>query len=252
MNSPPSHDPANDDSLLGMANTILRKFLQGVDGMLPASIVSYDRDTNRAVVQPMVAMLSTDGVSVPRAQIQGIPVLLLGGGGHMLSFNLKAGDFGWIAANDRDISLFMQSFTATAPNTLRFHSFEDAMFIPDAMRGYTINGEDDENVVLQTLDGKYRIAVWDSKIKITADQSFVEVDDAQITVQALNINLNGNVTSNGGPGTPNLNLTASNSVTITSPNVIINSPNIVLDGKQWQTHKHSGGNGSATLTGNPQ
>jgi hypothetical protein len=232
-NAPPSIDPANDDSLLGMANTILKKFLQRVDDMLPAKVVSYDRDANTATIQPMVAMLTTDGAQVARAQIAAVPVLLLGGGGHMLSFNLKPGDFGWLKASDRDISMFLQSWSAGPPNTVRLHSFEDSMFIPDAMRGYTINPEDDTNVVLQTLDGKYRIAVFDSKIKITADQSFVEIDDAMVTIQAVQINLNGNVSSNGGPGTPNLTLTAANSINLSAPT-------ITLNGRNWDTHVHTG------------
>lgn len=231
-NAPPSIDPADDDSLLGMANTILRKFLQRVDDMLPARVVSYDRATNRASLAPMVALLTTAGTQVARAQVASVPVLLLGGGGHMLSFNLKPGDFGWLKACDRDISLFLQSWGSGPPNTLRMHTFEDSLFIPDAMRGYAINGEDEANVVLQTLDGKYRIAVSDDHVKITAGQAHVMIEDAQVTIQAAQINLNGNVSSGGGPGTPDLHLTASNSITLTAPA-------ITLNGRQWDTHVHT-------------
>lgn len=257
MNASPSHDPADDDSLLGMLNTVLRKFLQGVDNALPAKIISYDRPSNRAVVQPMVAMLTTDGATVSRAQIQGIPVLLLGGGGHMLSFNLKPGDLGWIHASDRDISLFMQSFSNSSPNTIRFHSFEDSLFIPDAMRDFTINGEDEENAVLQTLDGKYRIAIWDDRVKITGDDTTVEMKTGTvdikapltITAEAPNILLNGNVTSGGGIGTPNMVLTASNSISMNAPNITVTSPNFVINGTRYEDHHHSsqvGDGGSQT------
>lgn len=258
-NASPSHDPANDDSILGMLNTVLRKFLQGVDNALPARIVSYDRDKNLAVVQPMVAMLTTDGATIPRAQINGVPVLLLGGGGHMLSFNLKEGDLGWIHASDRDISLFMQSFSNASPNTIRFHSFEDSLFIPDAMRNFTINDEDAENVVLQTLDGKYRVTIWDDRVKITADDTTVEMKTGTIelkapvtiTAEAPNILLNGNVTSGGGIGTPNLVLTASASISLNAPAIAINSANLTLNGKNWDTHKHSGVTAGGANTGNP-
>jgi hypothetical protein len=248
MNASPSHDPANDDSLLGALNVVLRKFLQSVDGALPARIVSYERHPeNRAVVQPMVAMLTTEGATVPRAQINGVPVLLLGGGGHMLSFNLKPGDFGWLVANDRDISLFMQSFTNASPNTVRFHSFEDAIFIPDAMRDFTINDEDADNVVLQTLDGKYRVTIWDDRVKITADDTTVEMKTGTIelkapltiTAEAPNILLNGNVTSGGGIGTPNFVLSASNSISMNSPNINIDSANLVINGTRYEDHQHT-------------
>lgn len=232
-NAKPSGDPANLDSMEGMFNTILRKFLQGQDDMLPARVVSYDRDTNRAEVLPMVAMLTTGGQQVQRAQVSSVPVLTLGGGGHVLAFNLKPGDFGWLKANDRDISMFLQTFSGGPPNTYRMHSFEDALFIPDPMRGVTIEGEDDENVVLQTLDGKFRIAVWDDRVKVTADQSFIELQNGVATIQALQINLNGNVTSNGGAGTPNISLTAAASITITAPSVVI-------QGREFLAHNHNG------------
>jgi hypothetical protein len=242
--------------MLGMLNTVLRKFLQATDDMLPAKVVSYDRDSNRAVLQPMVAMLTTEGATVSRAQVQGVPVLRIGGGGHVLAFNLKEGDFGWIKANDRDISLFAQSFSATAPNTTRFHSFEDALFIPDAMKDVVIKGEDDENAVFQTIDGKYRIALWDDRIKITADNTTVELKTGTaeitapltMTINAPNILLNGNVTSGGGAGTPNLVLAASASITMSAPAIAINSANLVINGTRYDSHHHA----SAVGTGGSQ
>lgn len=167
-NAPPSVDPANQDSLEGVFSTILRKFLQRTDDMLPARVVSYDRTTNRATVQPVVSLLTTAGTQLARATVGSVPVLLLGGGGHMLSFNLQAGDLGWIKASDRDISMFLQSFNVGPPNTQRMHSFEDALFIPDAMRGYTIAPEDDSAVSLQTLDGTYKVVVGTNHVTLKA------------------------------------------------------------------------------------
>lgn len=167
-NAPPSVNPANEDSLQGVFDTVLRKFLQQTDDMLPAVVRTFDRDTNRAQVQPMIAMLTTNGEQVQRAQLASVPVLLLGGGGHMLSFNLKAGDFGWIKANDRDISLFMQSATGGPPNTRRMHSFEDALFIPDAMRNFTVPVGQEDAVNLQTLDGQYRVSIGDEYVQLSS------------------------------------------------------------------------------------
>lgn len=250
-NAPPSVNPADEDSLQGVLNTVLRKFLMGVDDMLPAKVISHDRDANRVTVQPIVAMLTTDGSRVARAQLASVPVFLIGGGGHMLSFNLKPGDLGWIKASDRDISLFMQSYAEQPPNTRRLHSFEDGLFFPDAMRDFTIQNEDAENVVLQTLDGQYRVAVWADRVKVTAQESFFEVRPGQITVQALNINLNGNVTTGTGPGTPNVVMEAQNTLTLRAPNVVMDSPNINMNGITWQTHKHLGVSPGGGTSGNP-
>jgi len=174
----PSRDPANDDSLLGMVRQVLDKFLQGVDDMLPARVVSYDRDSNRATVVPMVKVLTTDGRQIGRAQVASVPVMQFGGGGVALSFNLTAGDIGWIKANDRDISLILQAYGDNAPNTLRKHSFQDAVFIPDVMRGMVIAAEDETNAVLQTLDGTARLALWPTFLKVTAPRGLVVSDQA--------------------------------------------------------------------------
>lgn len=170
QNSPPSIDPVDNDTLIGTFKTVLRKFLQGgVDDMLPASVVAFDRAKNRVTVQPMIMILSTLGEQKQRAQVQNLPVLQIGGGNFVLNFPLKPGDLGWIKASDRDISLFLQSYKQAPPNTLRMHNFSDAIFIPNIMTGFTIDGEDTDNAVLQTLDGSVRISLFPDKVKITGN-----------------------------------------------------------------------------------
>lgn len=182
LHSTPSRDPANDDSLLGMARQILDKFLSQIDDMLPARVLSYDRASNRATVLPMVKLLTTDNRQIGRAQVASVPVMLFGGDGVALSFNLKAGDLGWIKANDRDISILTQSYRDSAPNTLRKHSFQDAVFIPDVMHGLTLNAEDEENAVLQTLDGSVRVAIWPDRLKLSAGALSITLGPTQIEV----------------------------------------------------------------------
>lgn len=181
-NAPPSGDPADDDSLAGVFRQIFRKLMQATDGALPAKVMAYDRVKNRAQVQPLVSVLTTDGRVVPRAQIASVPVVQIGGGGFVLNFPLRNGDLGWIVANDRDISTFLQSYNTSPPNTLRLHSFQDAVFIPDAMRGWTVAGEDAEAVVLQTLDGSAKIAVGAGRAKLAVGANSVTVDAAGTTI----------------------------------------------------------------------
>lgn len=185
-NAPPSHNPANDDSLTGLLRQVMGKFLQNTDDMLPATIIAYDRVSNRATVQPQIMVVTTNNDKVTRAQVASVPVFQIGGGGFIMNFNLKPGDLGWIKANDRDTSLFTQGYTQSAPNTKRMHSFEDAVFFPDVMRGYTISAEDLENgnAVLQTLDGSQRIAIWQDRIKITSDNEII-LDAPLTTITGL-------------------------------------------------------------------
>ncbi|MCD1124803.1 hypothetical protein LPW36_01930 [Jinshanibacter sp. LJY008] len=170
----PSRDPANDGSMVGMLQQVFDKLLQKIDDMLPAVVMSYDRDSNMATVHPLVSVVTTEGEPVSRAQLTSVPAMQFGGGGFVLNFPLKAGDLGWIKANDRDISLYLQSFGESMPNTKRKHSFEDGVFIPNVLRDFIINAEDKENAVLQSLDGSVRISLFPDKIKLTA--ATVEVD----------------------------------------------------------------------------
>lgn len=164
----PDIDPANNGTLAGTLQFCFKKFMQNINGMLPAKVIAYDRTTNRVQVQLLISIVTTDGQIIPRSQIASLPVLLLGGGGFFLSFNLNTGDLGWIIANDRDISLFLQNYEQSAPNTARIKNFADGLFIPDAMTGYQIASEDSSSVVLQNLDGTIKISLQSDRIKLTA------------------------------------------------------------------------------------
>lgn len=165
--SSPSVNPADRGSFIGLLKLAMIKQLQNTDDMLPAQVIAYDRTTNRARVQPLVYVITTDNRRITRAQVASVPVLQLGGGGFVLSFPIKSGDLGWIKANDRDISNFKQSLDNATPQTYRKHTFEDAMFIPDVMmKGVTL--ADNDGVCLQNLDGTVSIVLLDDKIVMKA------------------------------------------------------------------------------------
>lgn len=177
----PSRNPANSGDLAGALQEILGKFLSDIDDMLPAVVIAYDRNKNEASLRPLIRLLKTDGTLLNRAEVPSVPVFSLGGGNAVITFNLKAGDLGWIKASDRDISLFMEKMIDAAPNTLRKHNFSDAVFFPDQFKKWALNGEDAEASVFQTLDGSQRIALHDDKIKVTSD-ALVELDTPQLNV----------------------------------------------------------------------
>jgi hypothetical protein len=177
--NPSSIDPANEDTLTGTFRHIFNKMMQDTNGMLPARVVAYNGNRNkpRVTVQPLIAILTTGGSQVSRAQIASLPVLQFGAGGSFISFPITVGDLGWIKANDRDISIFLQSFNESRPQTLRKNNFADALFIPDTMRGYTIAAEDNTNSVWQNLAGTVKLALWSTYFKLTAPRGLgINVD----------------------------------------------------------------------------
>lgn len=180
-NAPPSKDPANEGTMQGVLTACMRKFLQGVDGQLPAVVIAYDRATNIATVKPLVQMLTTNGESVGRAQLANIPVVSLGGGQAAMHFKIMPGDLGWIEASDRDISIFKQNMAESSPNTVRLHSFSDGKFIPDQFGKYVLE-DDASEFTLQTLDGTKRIEVFTDKIKLFTDEKTVVMKESDITI----------------------------------------------------------------------
>ena len=171
---PVFRNPNNDDSLVGVFNEVLTDHLKITDDMLPARVINYDRASNRASVQPLIQMIDTDGNLHSRATNSNVPVLLLGAGNFSVSFHLPEGSLGWIKASDRDLSLFRQSLTERAPNTLRMHTFEDSLFIPDVMREQKIAAEDAQAMVIQNTEGTVRISLTSQRIKMTAP--LVDID----------------------------------------------------------------------------
>lgn len=229
-NQIPSKDPASDGSMGGMLNSVIRKYMQRVDGMLPATVVSYDRVRNVAVVQPAIDMTTSGGVAVRRATLAAIPVLALGGGDFCITFPLQPGDTGWIEASDRDISLWQQAAGArpTQANTERTHSFSDGRFIPDVLRKYTVPAGRSADLVIQSLDGSVHVALSGDTVRIKAPNVRVDADTL-IRMEAPTISFNAtalqfnasNITSIGGAG--NFNITAAS---------------IKFNGIEWGTHFH--------------
>lgn len=179
----PSKDPADESTLGGAFRAIFRKMLQGVDGMLPAKVLSYDRATNVATVQPLIAVLTTDGQRVDRASVARVPVLALGGGGFLINFPLQPGDLGWIEASDRDISLYMQSLGDSQPNTFRLHSFEDGRFIPDMLRNFELDDVAEDAMTIQSANGLSRVEISASRVRLKTPE--VLIDTNQMTVNGV-------------------------------------------------------------------
>lgn len=180
--APPSSNPANTGNLAAAVAFAIRKSLQDTDDMLPAKILTYDRDTNRAKVQIMVPYVTTGNEVLQRAIVASVPVFQMGSGGFVISFPVKPGDLGWIKACDRDISMFKKTYNnASGPPTQRLHQFSDAMFFADTMlQQVTITAEDEDNLVIQNYAGTVKIAFWSTFIKLISRLGIGTVPDPNV------------------------------------------------------------------------
>jgi hypothetical protein len=230
----PSKPPSIDGDLGGALAFIFQKMMQKVDGQLPAKVISYNRATNRAIVQPLISIIGTNGQRVGRAPIAAVPVLVLGGGNFFVNFPLGANDIGWIEASDRDISLFLQSAQQSSPNDGRLHSFEHGRFVPDVFDNYTFT-PDAGAMVISSLDGTTRIVMSAGKIQLFA----AEID---INSTTLTINNAGVMTVN--TATYNQATTSSSGSTTTGT---VNLPaNTIINGRQFMNHIHTDPQGGNT------
>lgn len=246
VQSNPSRNQADNNTLVGALRLAFTKYIQNLNDTLPARVVSYDRTNNRAVVQPTISVINTDGTLIPRPEMVNIPVFSNGGGGFIINFPLQVGDLGWIKASDRDISLFLQSFDDAQPNTERLHSFEDAIFYPDVMHNYTINSEDNDRVVIQTLDGSQRVAIASDQVKITATTINLEADTINMDADDINMNTTNdiNMIAVGDilEDAVDVNVVADIQHTgdQNSSGTITGTTDVIGGGKSLKTHTHSG------------
>lgn len=197
----PSRRPGEDEDANGAIGFLLKKAMQRLNNRLPARIIAYNRDTNRAQVEILYQVTMTNGATFQiQAPVQ-VPVFQLGGGGMVLNFPLKKGDLGWIKSTDRDMSLFLQSYGAERGNTERMHSFEDGVFYPDVMKGWAI--DDKDAAVFQTLDGGTAIALKPGRV-------MVNVEDCIFTITAAGVTCNKPITAPQFTGENGVNLIGHN------------------------------------------
>lgn len=150
--------------------------------MLPATVVSVTPDRYYASVKPMIQVLGTNGSLTSRDAIAKVPIYTLGAGGYLMSFPIKQGDMGWIKANDRDISIFLQKMAEAGPPTNRFHTFESGIFFPDILRTWALADEDANNAVWQSADGGIKISLGPDQIKILhPTKVFVDCPTVEMT-----------------------------------------------------------------------
>lgn len=148
----------------------LRRFSMDFDVCLPATVISYDRDRNVAVIKPLIKVTMTDGTQNSRDEFEDIPVLSMGGGGFHINFPLKPGDLGWLYATDRDITLMLQA-QASEPEqpamTTRFHDYAaGSIFVPDVLSNFSAISGAENGMVIRSIDGKTQIAVFNDRIEI--------------------------------------------------------------------------------------
>ena len=175
-----SRNNNDDDLLTGAFNVMFNHINKKMQNSLPVKVTKVSADRKFVNVQPQILVVDSEGGTIIRGEIKGVPVVTSGAGNFLISFNISVGDLGWVESSDRDISLFKQSYEQSKPNTKRMHNFSDSRFIPDIMTNFTINAEDSDSMVIQNRDGSVKISLNSSRIKMHSPND-IEINGAKIT-----------------------------------------------------------------------
>lgn len=196
MYNPPSTNPADLSTLVGLLSASFRKQMEELDGAIPASVIKMDETRGYVQVQLQIKILGTTGQSYSERQIAKVKAQMFGGGGFIMSFPYKEGDKGWVIAGDRDTSLYFQTGAEAPPNTSRIKSFSDGVFIPDNLLEVMFASEDMANFVLQSLDGTIKLTMGTEAITLKFQDNSIVLNGVNTTITGPVI-INDDLTVNG-------------------------------------------------------
>lgn len=126
----------NGSDLTGDINAqdfVLRQFL-GRHAFITLGIV-VKANGESVDIRPMVMSVAGDGSPVGHEVIRNVPVWRLQGGQSAVIMPPKAGDIGFIAICDRDISTLKATRQPAMPGSKRTHNLSDALYLGGVLNG---------------------------------------------------------------------------------------------------------------------
>jgi hypothetical protein len=165
------------------------KLSESVNTNLPASIVSYNAATNRAIVRPDLPKSLDSGDALDPPKIVEVPIVwqASGGGKASLTFPLQPGDRVMLAVQQRSIEGWL-SGKNTKPDDPRQFDISDSVAFAGCSPSGTVAHPD--NVVLK-FDKCFLSLNKDNSIVFGNDKANIIIDaDGNMTLNAKSINVN--------------------------------------------------------------
>ncbi|BAN16850.1 baseplate spike [Edwardsiella phage PEi21] len=214
---------------------------------VPGHIIAFDAKSQRAQVQTGVQRVDINGVSFDVPPVIDVPVSIYGSADFIVEVEINPGCEGMILFSQRCIDGWKQTGgSATNPLT-RFHSMQDAMFVPGirSLAG-AISGYSNDGIRLRDKTGGNH--VW-----LRRDGTIVSSNGKSTITQKPD----GSVTMTNGTGNfemqPGGNVVI-NGVTITVDGRITAPPGGGIEGANgvsFENHKHGGVQTGSGTTGGP-
>lgn len=177
--------------------------LKGYWFNLPGIIVSYNKNTKRAVVRPAINIELTDNTTVQQSSIVNVPVVWPGGGGFTLLAPLPPGTPVVLHFSQRGIVQFKEVFAEANPGS-NFFSKADAMIVPGFGNINGVTPAKDDGLCLQSENGVNFVSIEDGIVTVETDGDVnVNCDKLTGTVAATaeiacpEVTITGNLTVTG-------------------------------------------------------
>lgn len=157
---------------------IKRKFIEGIFTSIPAKVLKVSDYQSLQVVdvQPLIGTIEEDGVELVPSVIYNVPVVLMGGGGALISIPLAVGDTVLLIFTMKDIASWQKGDGSyTVADTTRLHNINDAIAITGLYANKGTLNPDPNDVVIKFKSSEIRIAADDT---VTVKGDTVIVDHA--------------------------------------------------------------------------
>ena len=159
---------------------IKKNFIEGIFTALPAQVVSVAKFQNLQVVdvQPTIGTIDEDGVEHIPQIIYNVPIIMLGGGGSLISVPVSVDDTVLLVFSMKDIASWKKGDGAyKVAETTRLHNINDAIAIPGLYTNNNTLAPDSDDVVIKYKSSEVRLKKSD-EVVIKSPKVIVDHTDA--------------------------------------------------------------------------
>lgn len=225
-----------------------------INTAIPAKILNYNPDTQKAVIQPTITALLKDDRVIPYPELEDVPVMFPGTSKSMFTFPLEINDTVLLIFSQRSLDNWLSTRNSNPvnPNDFRKHDFSDAIAIPGLYSfprainhpdKHTLTHNTDDLVIAHNIG-----SANENEVRLKEDGTIIISSGAGTK---LTLNLDGTVA-----------LDAPTSLSVTSPTTtwtgdidvtgtVTATTDVVGGGKSLKTHTHGGVQTGSGNTGAP-
>lgn len=169
----------------------MRQYMKDVHTAIPGIVQFYSRATATATVRPAIDLRLTDGSVMPRKAISGVPVMMPGGGGWQMAFQLRRGDSVMLLFSERGISEWKRRLSRSAPDRGRMFAEADAVVLAGTFSriscgvdsGICISDDSATNYLRLSSDGEFDLRTENAQIAFT--------QNGDVSIRGRNITITG-------------------------------------------------------------